>query len=162
MKRSQKEWDCQRRNARYGPSRHAQAWCVLVGALAIHIADEALTDFLGFYNPLVLSIRSRMPWFPIPTFTFRIWLAGLVALVLVLAAIVGAVRRGAPGTSMASWALAAIMFLNGLGHLGGSLYFARWLPGTTSAPFLLIGSVWLGFQTWARTHAASSELTHAV
>jgi hypothetical protein len=162
MKTSQRESDWQRRNARYGPSRHAQAWCVLVGALAVHVADEALTDFLGFYNPLVLSIRSRVPWFPMPTFTFRIWLASLVALVLVLAAIVGAVRRGAPGTSMASWALAAIMFLNGLGHLVGSLYFVRWLPGTTSAPFLLIGSVWLGLHTWARTHVASSELKHAV
>jgi uncharacterized protein with HXXEE motif len=162
MKTNHGESDWQRRSARYGPSRHAQAWCVLVGALAVHVADEALTDFLGFYNPLVLSIRSRVPWFPMPTFTFRMWLAGLVALVLVLAAIAGAVRRGAPGTSMASWALAAIMFLNGLGHLVGSLYFVRWLPGTTSAPFLLIGSVWLGLQTWARTHVPSSELKHAV
>ena len=136
----------------YGPSRHAQAWWVLVGALAVHVADEALTDFLKFYNPLVLSIRSRVPWFPMPTFTFPIWLAGLMALVLILAVLGGAVRRGVRGTAIASWALAAIMFLNGLGHLGGSLYFGQWLPGTTSAPFLLIGSVWLGLQTWARTH----------
>jgi hypothetical protein len=146
----------------YGPSRHAQAWWVLVGALAVHVADEALTDFLGFYNPLVLSIRSRVPWLPMPTFTFGMWLAGLMALVLVLAAVGGAVRRGPRGTSMASWAFAAIMFLNGLGHLSGSLYFGRWLPGTTSAPFLLIASVWLGLQTWARRQAASSELKHAV
>jgi Protein of unknown function with HXXEE motif len=151
-----------RRNRMYGPSRHARAWWVLVGALAIHVTDEALTDFLGFYNPMVLSIRSRVPWFPMPTFTFRIWLAGLVAVVLVLALLGGAIRRGAPGTSMASWALAAIMFLNGLGHLSGSLYFARWLPGSTSAPILVMGSVWLALQTWARTRAASSELKHAV
>jgi len=136
------------------PSRHAQAWSVLVGALALHVADEAVTGFLEFYNPLVLSIRSQVAWFPMPTFTFRVWLAGLVALVIGLAALNGAVRRGAPGTVLASWALAAIMFLNGLGHLGGSLYFARWLPGTTSAPLLLVASLWLGLRTWERTQSA--------
>lgn len=136
------------------PWRHAQAWYVLVGALALHVIDEAATGFLEFYNPLVLSIRSRVPWFPMPTFTFSVWLAGLVTLVIGLAILGGAVRRGAPGTLLASWVLAAIMFLNGLGHLGGSLYFARWLPGTTSAPLLLVGSVWLGLRAWERTQSA--------
>ena len=36
---------------------HERAWYFLVSALAIHVADEALTDFLSFYNPLVLRIR---------------------------------------------------------------------------------------------------------
>jgi hypothetical protein len=36
------------------------------------------------------------------------------------------------------------MFLNGVGHLAGSIYFDRWLPGATSAPLLLIASVMLG------------------
>jgi len=130
--------------------RHARAWFALVGALAVHVTDEALTGFLGFYNPLVLSIRARVAWFPMPTFTFGTWLAGLAALVIVLVALGGAVRRGAPGTLVASWALAAIMFLNGVGHLVGSLYFGRWLPGTTSAPLLLVASVWLGRRTWER------------
>ena len=132
------------------PERHARAWLALVGVLAAHVADEALTGFLQFYNPLVLSIRSRIAWFPMPTFTFGVWLAGLVALVIVLAALGGPVRRGATGTWLASWILAAIMFLNGLGHLGGSLYFQRWLPGTTSAPLLLAASLWLGVRTWER------------
>ncbi len=136
-------------------SRHARAWFLLVGALAVHVADEASTGFLGFYNPLVLSIRSRVPWFPMPTFTFGTWLAGLVALVLVLVALGGPVRRGARGTQLASWALVAIMFLNGLGHLGGSLYFGQWLPGTTSAPLLLACSVWLGRRSLERLRFAA-------
>jgi len=137
-------------NPACAPERHTRAWLLLVGALAVHVTDEAATGFLQFYNPLVLSIRSRVPWFPMPTFTFGVWLAGLVALVLALAALAGPVRRGAPGTWLASWVLAAIMFLNGLGHLGGSLCFQRWLPGTTSAPLLLAASVWLGLRTWER------------
>ena len=36
-----------------GASRHAQAWLLLVGVLAVHVLDEAVTDFLGFYNPLI-------------------------------------------------------------------------------------------------------------
>lgn len=126
------------------------AWLLLVAALALHVTDEALTGFLDFYNPLVLSIRDRIPWFPMPTFTFGAWLAGLVVAVIVLALLAPAVRRGAAGTRLASWIFSGIMFLNGLGHLAGSLYFDRWLPGATSAPLLLIASALLARRTWAR------------
>lgn len=133
-------------------TRHVQAWLVLVAALALHVIDEALTGFLDFYNPLVLAIRSRVWWFPMPTFTFGVWIFGLAALVLVLAVLAPAVRRGAPGTHVACWVLTVIMFMNGLGHLGGSLYFQRWLPGATSAPLLLFASVLLARRTWQRSH----------
>jgi hypothetical protein len=72
--------------------------------------------------------------------------------VIVLGVLGGPVRRVASGTWLVSWVLTAIMFLNGLGHLGGSLYFHRWLPGTTSAPLLLAASLWLGLRTWERAH----------
>jgi hypothetical protein len=107
------------------------------------VIDEAATGFLDFYNPLVMSIRSEYRWFPMPTFTFGVWLAGLAALVAALAWLARAVRRGAFGTRAASWIFAAIMLLNGVGHLAGSVYFQRWLPGATSAPVLLAASVLL-------------------
>jgi Protein of unknown function with HXXEE motif len=138
------------------PSRHVHAWFLLVAVLGLHVIDEALTGFLGFYDPLVLSIRSRVPWFPAPTFTFGPWLSGLVLLVVGLAALGPAVRRGAPGTRLASWALAAIMLLNGCGHLAGSVFFRRWLPGTTSAPLLVAASLLL----MGRTAARDSRLQH--
>jgi hypothetical protein len=50
-----------------GGARHARAWSVLVAALALHVADEAATGFLDFYNPLVLSIRKSIPWSPVPS-----------------------------------------------------------------------------------------------
>jgi hypothetical protein len=157
------------RNARMLPSesradriavRHMQTWFVLVSALAVHIVDEAVTDFLGFYNPLVQGIRSRIPWFPMPTFTFGVWLAGLIALVLLLALLGPVVRRGAAGTRLASWVLSGIMFLNGLGHLTGSLYFHRWLPGATSAPLLLVASVLLARSTWQRKGSNFVAIQH--
>lgn len=127
-----------------------RAWLLLDGALALHVIDEALTGFLDFYNPLVRSIRLRLGWFPMPEFTFGVWLAGLIAGVIVLALLAPAVRSGAPGTRLASWALAAIMFLNGCAHLLGSAYFQRWLPGATSAPLLLVASVLLARAIIAR------------
>lgn len=145
-----------------GASRHVRAWFLLVAALATHVVDEAATDFLGFYNPLVLSIRARVRWFPMPTFTFGIWLAGLALLVIVLALMGRMVRQGAVGTRLASWILAVIMFLNGVGHLGGSLFFQRWLPGTTSAPLLVGASIWLALRTRDRGELASSGWKHVV
>jgi hypothetical protein len=133
--------------------RHTRAWLALAGALALHILDEALTDFLGFYNPLVLSIRQRVPWFPMPTFTFGVWLTGLIALVLILVLLEPVVRRGSTGIRFASWMLAVIMFMNGVGHLAGSAYFERWLPGATTAPLLLFTSFALARAVWRRSGA---------
>lgn len=123
--------------------RRTRAWLLLVGALAVHVVDEATTGFLAVYNPLVLSIRSRIAWFPMPTFTFGIWLGGLIGVIVALALLTPVVRRGSIAIRIACVVFAVIMFLNGLGHLGGSAYFGRWLPGATSAPLLLAGSLLL-------------------
>jgi hypothetical protein len=135
-----------------------RAWLLLVGALALHVTDEALTHFLAFYNPLVLAIRADVRWFPMPTFTFGPWLIGLMVFVAMLALLTPAVGNGAIGTRFASWFLSALMFLNGCGHLLGSVYFRRWLPGSTSAPLLLASSVLLVRAAIARR---KSELTRA-
>ena len=129
----------------------ARAWLFLVAALAVHVADEALTGFLDFYNPLVLSLRERIWWFPMPTFTFGVWLAGLIFAVAALALATPLIRRGGRAAIAVSCALAVVMFLNGAGHLAGSLYFDRWLPGATSSPLLLVASVMLARQALRRT-----------
>jgi len=54
------------------------AWIVLSVSLALHVIDEAMRDFLSLYNPTVLAIRERFPFFPLPVFTFQIWLSGLI------------------------------------------------------------------------------------
>ncbi len=74
--------------------RHWLAWIGLCGALAMHVADEALTDFLALYNPAVLAIRERQPWLPLPTFTFETWLALLIFAVVALVAASYFVWRG--------------------------------------------------------------------
>ena len=124
-------------------NRFGHAWVALTVALACHVADEAVTDFLSVYNPIVLDMRSRFSWFPMPTFTFGVWLAGLSALVALLLLLSPLAYRGAAFIRVIAYPYAALMLLNGIGHPAASLYLGRWAPGTTTAPLLLAASVWL-------------------
>jgi uncharacterized protein with HXXEE motif len=126
-----------------GPRSFGHAWVALTLALAAHVADEALTDFLSLYNPTVLALRERFPWFPMPTFTFDVWLTGLIALVVVLLLLAPLAYSGAIIARVIAYPFAVIMLLNGLGHLAGSVYLGRWAPGATTAPLLLVASGWL-------------------
>jgi Protein of unknown function with HXXEE motif len=120
-----------------------RAWVALSIVLALHVADEALTDFLSVYNPIVREARARLGWFPMPEFTFGVWLTGLCLLVLVLLAVSPLAYRGARVLRLASFPYASIMLLNGIGHLAGSLFLGRWAPGATTAPLLIVASIWL-------------------
>jgi hypothetical protein len=41
--------------------QHWPAWMALCVVLAIHVADEALTGFLEWYNPTVRAMREKHP-----------------------------------------------------------------------------------------------------
>jgi hypothetical protein len=123
--------------------RFGRAWLALTLALAVHVADEAATDFLSVYNPLVAAARQRLGWFPMPTFTFAAWLTGLICLVAILLSLTPLAYRRVGFVRIAAWPFAIIMLLNGFGHLAGSIYFRRWMPGATTAPLLLVASIWL-------------------
>ena len=123
--------------------RHGWAWVALTCAVALHVTDEALTGFLSFYNPMVTSLRARLGWFPMPTFTFDVWLTGLIIAVIVLSLLAVLVFRGSRAMIYASYPYGVLMLFNGLGHTLGSMYFGRLLPGVYSSPLLLAASVWL-------------------
>lgn len=136
-------------------SRFGVAWLALTFSLAAHVADEALTGFLDMYNPIVRSLRVRFGWFPMPEFTFGVWLTGLCALVLFLLALSPLAFRGVRVVRVLAYPYAAIMLLNGLGHLAGSIYLARWAPGATTGPLLIVMSAWL-FVAAGQTDTAAS------
>ena len=123
--------------------RHAVPWVVLCLALAVHVVDEALTDFLSVYNPAVGAIRERVRWLPLPTFSFEVWLGGLIVAVIVLSSLTVLVLRGARWMTPVSYAFGALMFVNGLVHIVGSLERGRSMPGVYSAPLLLAASSYL-------------------
>ncbi|MBL8229184.1 MAG: hypothetical protein JNL98_11930 [Bryobacterales bacterium] len=127
------------------------AWTALAASLGLHVADEAVHGFLPIWNATVLAIRESSPWLPLPVFRYDIWLAGLIAGVLAMLAVIPAVRAGVPWTRTAAWALALIMIGNAMGHTVGTIFgrtvdtvvFARPMPGFLSSPFLLAASLCL-------------------
>lgn len=142
------------------PRRFGHAWVSLTMVLACHVADEALTDFLSVYNPIVREARARLGWFPMPEFTVGVWLAGLCVLLILLLALSPFAYRESRTLRAAAYPYAAVMFLNGIGHLAGSMYLGRWAPGATTAPLLIVASLWL--VAAARAHPPRQQpLAHA-
>jgi len=119
------------------------AWMSLCLALAAHVFDEAMTDFLSVYNPTVQAIRQKFQFFPMPVFTFEVWLTGLIAAIVILLLLTPFAFRQREWIRLLSYPFAILMLLNGLGHIAGSFYLGRLAPGVYSAPLLLAGSIYL-------------------
>lgn len=115
--------------------------------LALHVTDEALTDFLSVYNPTVRAIRKRFPFLPLPTFTFGWWLAGLIAAVVALLVLSVFAFRGARWMVPLAYVFVAIMIANGCGHIIASIYRNKWMPGVYSSPVVLLAAAILLIET---------------
>lgn len=133
------------------PGNFGLAWILLCLAFCAHVADEALTGFLGVYNPTVIAMHARFGWFPLPTLEFRQWLAGLIVANLILLALTPLAYRNTRGLRPLAYFYAGVMLLNGMGHtvftvLGRtvvSVQFPRPAPGFYSSPILLVTSIYL-------------------
>jgi uncharacterized protein with HXXEE motif len=124
--------------------RFGYAWLAFAGALAIHVLDEATHDFLSTYNPAVLAIRARIPILPLPTFTFGIWLSGLLAGLALLFSVSPLAFRGVRWMRLAALTLSIVVgVFNASLHLLSSAYFRRWMPGAYSSPLLLAAALFL-------------------
>ena len=127
------------------------AWILLCLALALHVVDEACTGFLSVYNPTVMALRERRPWFPMPIFTFGVWLAGLVAAIVLVFALSIFVWQGARWMRPLGFVFAVILLANSLVHMVGtirgrtvnSVPFRRPMPGFYSSPFMLLASLYM-------------------
>ncbi len=127
------------------------AWILLCLALAVHVLDEALTGFLSIYNPTVLALRAKTSWFPMPTFTFREWLAGLITACIALLVLSAWADRRYRAMTIAAYLFAGIALLNAGAHTLGTIFgrtisgltFARPMPGLYSSPLLVVAAVYL-------------------
>ena len=127
-------------------------WIALTMALAVHVTDEALTNFLSVYNPTVLAIRRQVSFLPLPTFTFRVWLSGLTFGIILLLALSPFAFRKARWMMFAAYALGFFMMANALQHIAGSIYMGRLMPGVYSSPLLLVCSIYLLLSVRYRHH----------
>lgn len=139
--------------------RFATAWFAFAAALACHVADEATHDFLSVYNPNVLAIRARFPFLPLPTFTFREWLVGLIAAVVLLMSLTPFAYRGVRWIRIVAWPLGILIGVgNGLLHIASSIYYHRLMPGVLSAPLLIAAGAWLVFKARSPARGRASHV----
>ncbi|HEX6283551.1 MAG TPA: HXXEE domain-containing protein [Pyrinomonadaceae bacterium] len=129
--------------------RHWWAWMGMCGALAIHIVDETVTDFLTFQNASVLALRKDYPFLPIPMFSFEVWLSLLIFALIALTAVSYFVWKGRWAMRPISYVFAAFMIINGLLHIAVSIYLTNWISGVYSSPLLLVAGAVLIFYTHA-------------
>ena len=127
-----------RENRRWG-----MAWVLLTASLAVHVLDEAVNDFLGFYNPAVLSIRASFPWLPLPVFRFATWLSLLIFAVVALLLLSVLVFRGKWGMKPVAYMYGGLMVANALLHGFLALWYGQFLAGAWSSPLLLACSLYL-------------------
>jgi hypothetical protein len=148
-----------------GLTKLGTAWVLLCLALAVHVADEAITGFLVVYNPTVLALRARLGFWPMPTFEFRDWLIGLISAVLVLLALSPFVFSGSRWIRPLFYLLAVVMFANGMAHTAGTIFgrtvssvqFPRPMPGFYSSPLLLAASVYALIQLRRTRHPTETQ-----
>ncbi len=124
-------------------NRNALAWFLLVLALAVHVADEAATGFLPFYNDLVLALRERWAFAPFPVFTFPQWLVGLIIGLIIGLALTPFAAAGSKLFRVIMTVFGILMIGNGLAHLAGSVYLGYLVPGVRSAPLVLAAAVYV-------------------
>ena len=127
-------------------NRNVIAWLFMVSGIALHVADETITGFLPFYNNLVERLREQLGFFPAPTFSFEIWFGGLMIGILLCFGCTIFIARGGNLVRWIATILGVLMIFNALGHLAGSLYFDRILPGAGSSPLLLLASLFMVFR----------------
>ena len=137
---------------------YRSAWIYLCLTLAVHITDEVLTDFLSVYNPTVEAIRQRFG-LPLPTFTFPVWLTGLILAVGVLLILSRFAVNPSRWIVLLGYVFAILMLGNGLLHISASIYFGRLMPGVYSSPLLLICSTYLLVSVWKRLPAGHTGVS---
>lgn len=119
------------------------AWIILSFSLAIHVADEAFNDFLQVYNPIVINIREYIPFLPIPIFTVKLWLTGLIIFILLLFILSPYAFRSSDWIIKVSLVYSIVMLINGIIHILGSLFLGSLIPSVYSSPLLIFASIYL-------------------
>lgn len=139
---------------------NAAAWLLMVTAVAFHVLDEAVTGFLPFFNQTAVNIRERIAFFPVSELKFGIWLSILIAAITIRYLLTPVVRRGGRFIRAVTTVLGILMIVNSLGHMLGSLFTGRLLPGFWSSPPLLLTALFVvvrGFRgDWQRIKSSQT------
>jgi hypothetical protein len=124
-------------------NKNAIAWVLMMSAVAVHVLDEAISGFLPFYNDIAFNLRGRLG-FPLPPrLAFETWIVGLITAIIIGFALTPLVSRGGRLVRVFTTIVGILTAVNALGHMLGSVYLGRLLPGFWSSPFLLLTAVFV-------------------
>lgn len=144
-------------------NRNVVAWLLLVSTVGLHVCDETMTDFLPFWNQFVIDLRERFGFFLAPTFSFGVWFGGLIGAIILGYCMTPIVARGGKIIRVITVILGVLMVGNALGHLLGSVYFGKVLPGMWSSPFVLLAGIFVIIQglrgDWQGKHRLMESAT---
>jgi len=138
-------------------NKNATTWVLMISAVAAHVIDEASTGFLPLYNNLAQSVRASLGLSFPPTFSFETWLVGLIAAIIIGFALTPLVSRGGRLIRILTTVLGILMILNALGHMLGSVYVGRLMPGFWSSPFLLVTAVFVVIRGFSQPRPAAGK-----
>ena len=130
------------------------SWLLLCAANALHVLDEATHNLLAVYNPSVMALLEHVPWLPLPVFTFKPWITGLVIAIVFLFSLSPFLSRNARWIRQFAYVVSILMIANGLQHILGtilgrtvaSVHFPRPMPGFYSSPILICASIYMLIQ----------------
>jgi hypothetical protein len=126
-------------------------WLLLCLSFAANILDDVLNDFLGYYNPTVLTLYGHFSWFPRIDLNFREWLVGVIVAEVVLLLLTPFAFRNSRFVRPIAYIFSTIMlliaagsmFASALGQTVPSVHFSGGAPGVYTSPLLLLTSVLL-------------------
>jgi hypothetical protein len=141
------------------------AWLSLVTALALHVVDEAVNDFLPFYNQTITTIRETAGFGP-PSFTFPAWLGGLIVGIAIGCLLTPWIARGGKAPRLLAGIFSLLMILNGLLYITASIVRTDPVPGVLSSPVLTAAAAWMLLRAmngaWDRTDPGSLKASGRV
>jgi len=115
-------------------------WLLQLTALLIHVADEAIGDLVSYYNLTIDEINSDLGTTVLPTLILEYWLAAMLIVIAILFSLTRWVSRVSSMARRLVLVVSALMVLNGVGHVIGSIFLGHLLPGFWSSPLLIVVS----------------------
>ena len=126
-------------------------WLLLCLSMTANILDDALNDFLGYYNATVLTLYGHFSWFPRMDLSFREWLVGVIVADAALLLLTPFAFSNSRFLRPIAYIFSTIMLLIGsgsilvsmLGQTVPSVHFTGGAPGVYTSPLLLAASALL-------------------
>lgn len=141
----------ERHKTERGAGNFGAAWLLFCASIAATITDQAINDFLGYYNATVLTLYGHFSWFPRIDMRFGTWLATAITTNALLLLFTPFAYRGARFLRPIGYVFSTFMILVACGEIFASLlgqtvpsvHFTNGAPGVYTSPLLLASSTFL-------------------